>query len=247
MINVRKHRGTGAKRFKTAIAVAGTLFALSASAQDSEYDPWEGFNRAVFSFNEVADKIIAKPLAKGYRAITPDPIEHSISRVFSNLSEVRNVLNDLLQGKPGLAVNDGGRFLINSTLGLLGVFDVADKLGLSKSDGEDFSQTLAHWGVDRGPYLMLPFMGPSSLRGVVSLPLDTYSNPVTYIDDVPTRNSITFLGLIELRASLLDSEGLISGDRYIFLREAYLQRRDYLINDGEIEEDSFDDFEDEDY
>ena len=247
MIHISKCRGTGAKWFKTALAVAGTLFTLNTSAQDSEYDPWEGFNRAVFSFNEGADKIIGKPLAKGYRAITPDPVEHSISRMFSNLGEVRNVLNNLLQGKLGMAANDGGRFLINSTIGVLGMFDVADKVGLLRSDGEDFSQTLAHWGVDRGPYLMLPFMGPSSLRAVVSLPLDTYADPVTYIDDVPTRNSILFLDLIELRASLLDSEGLISGDKYIFLREAYLQRREYLINDGVIEDDTFDDFEDEDY
>jgi len=242
-----KHRTARLSGFRAAIAIASTLFALSASAQDSEYDPWEGFNRSIFNFNEGADRLIAKPLAVGYRAITPDPVERSVSRVFSNLAEVRNVLNNLLQGKPGRAAHDGGRFLVNSTLGLLGIFEVADKMGLSKADDEDFGQTLAHWGVARGPYLMLPFMGPSSLRGAVSLPFDSLADPVSHINDVPTRNSVLFVDLIELRASLLDTEGLISGDKYIFIREAYLQRRDYLINDGLIEDDSFDDFEDEDY
>jgi len=247
MIDACKHRTARLSGLKAVVVIASTVFALSASAQDSEYDPWEGFNRSVFSFNEGADRIIAKPLAQGYRAITPDPVERSISRVFSNLAEVRNVLNNLLQGKPGQAANNGGRFLVNSTLGLLGIFDVADKMGLSKTDNEDFGQTLAHWGLAPGPYVMLPFMGPSTLRGAVGLPLDSLADPVTHIDDVPTRNSALFMGLIELRASLLDTEGLISGDKYIFIREAYLQRRDYLINDGMIEEDSFDDFEDEDY
>jgi len=247
MIDTCKHRTARLSGFKAALVIASTLLALSASAQDSEYDPWEGFNRSVFSFNEGADRIIAKPLAVGYRAITPDPVERSISRVFSNLAEVRNVLNKLLQGKPGQAANNGGRFLVNSTLGLLGIFDVADSMGLYKTDNEDFGQTLAHWGLSPGPYVMLPFMGPNTLRGAVGLPFDSLADPVTHIDDVPTRNSALFMGLIELRASLLDSEGLISGDKYIFIREAYLQRRDYLINDGMIEEDSFDDFEDEDY
>ncbi len=229
--------------------VAASLLFVSGSllAQDIEQDPWENFNRSIFNFNEGLDKAIAKPIAKGYRAITPDPVEQSISNVFSNLLEVRNVINDVLQGKLGQAANDSGRFLVNSTLGLAGLFDVAEKMGLPQSDGEDFGQTLAVWGVGKGPFVMLPLFGPSSLRGTVGLPVDSYSNPVTYINDVPVRNSLYFVDLVATRASLLDAEALISGDKYVFLREAYLQRRDYLVNDGALEDDSFDDFEDEDY
>jgi len=248
-MNDAVNNGAKAMHKRVVSIVAASLLFVSGSllAQDIEQDPWENFNRSIFNFNEGLDKAIAKPIAKGYRAITPDPVEQSISNVFSNLLEVRNVINDVLQGKLGQAANDSGRFLVNSTLGLAGLFDVAEKMGLPQSDGEDFGQTLAVWGVGKGPFVMLPLFGPSSLRGTVGLPVDSYSNPVTYINDVPVRNSLYFVDLVVTRASLLDAEALISGDKYVFLREAYLQRRDYLVNDGALEDDSFDDFEDEDY
>ncbi len=222
--------------------------ALAEDTEENPVDPWEGFNRSMFAFNDTLDTYFLKPVAKGYRAVTPDPVENSVSNVFDNLGEVRNVLNDLLQGKWAQAGNDSGRFLINSTIGLAGLFDVAGKMGLEKSDGEDFGQTLATWGVGRGPYLVLPFFGPSNVRDGLSRPVDIYSDPITYIDDVPTRNTITGVGLISSRAGLLQGEDLISGDKYLFIRDAYLQRREFLIKDGEVEDDfggDFDDFEDD--
>jgi phospholipid-binding lipoprotein MlaA len=217
------------------------------AAQEENQDPWEGFNRKVFAFNDSVDGAVLKPLAKGYRAITPDPVEQSVGNVFSNLAEVKNVLNSVLQGKPKEALHDSGRFLVNSTLGILGLFDVAETFGLEQSDGEDFGQTLAVWGVSEGPYLVLPFFGPSSVRGLAGMPVDSLTDLVNQIDDVPTRNSLMALELLDLRASLLDVEGLASGDKYLFFREAYLQRREFLVNDGVVEDDFFDDFEDEDY
>ena len=218
--------------------VLGLCLAASVSGplQASE-DPWEGFNRAMYTFNDKADSYLLKPAAKGYRAVTPDAVETSVANVFSNLTELRNVLNDALQWKWGQAGNDLGRFLINSTAGVVGLFDVAKYAGLEKSEGEDFGQTLAVWGVGQGPYVVLPFLGPSSLRDAAGLPLDFQTDPVSYIDHVPTRNSTRFTGLVSQRAGLLQSEELLSGDRYVFIRDAYLQRRDYLINDGAVEDD----------
>jgi len=128
-------------------------------------------------------------------------------------------------------------------VGIVGFFDVAKHMAMPKSDGEDFGQTLAAWGVGQGPYLVLPFLGPSTVRDTAGLPADWWAGPSTHIDHVPTRNSVIAFNFIQVRADLLDVEDLVSGDKYLFFREAYLQRRDYLINDGEIEDD-FGDFED---
>ncbi len=223
-----------------------------ALAQEENTDPLEGFNRAVFTFNDKLDSWVLKPAAKGYRFVTPDPVERGVGNVFSNLGEVGNIANDVLQWKWKQAGNDTGRLLINSTIGLAGIFDVAKHVGLEKSEGEDFGQTLAVWGVDSGVYVMLPFFGPTTLRdGLGGLPVDTALDPVGYIDHVPTRNSTMVMRFIDDRAQLLETESLISGDRYIFIREAYLQRREYLIQDGEVNEDGFGDdfgeFEDEEF
>jgi len=126
--------------------------------------------------------------------------------------------------------------VVNSTLGLAGIFDVAQHMGLRPSDGEDFGQTLAVWGVAQGPYVVLPFMGPTTIRDGFAIPVDIYSDPRTYVDHVPTRNTITALSLLDARAGLLDLEKHITGDRYTFIRDAYLQRRNFLINDGEVED-----------
>lgn len=200
-------------------------------------DPWEGFNRVVYAFNDKADQYFLKPVAKGYRAVTPDPVEDSFSNMFSNLNELRNILNDALQWKWGQAGNDAGRFLINSTVGIVGLFDIAKHAGLERSDGEDFGQTLAVWGVGNGPYVVLPFLGPSSLRDSAGLPVDFKSDAISYIDHVPTRNVTRASDYLVQRAALLKAEALVSGDKYIFLRDAYLQRRQYLINDGVVDDD----------
>ena len=214
------------------LAVSGGAYAQEAKEQD----PWEGFNRAMFTFNDTLDGYVLKPVAKGYKAVTPDFAEKGVSNFFGNLLEIRNVLNDVLQWKWGQAGNDSGRFLINTTLGIGGLFDVAKHMKLPKSEGEDFGQTLAVWGLGSGPYLVLPFLGPSSVRDGAGLPLDWSADPISYIDHVPTRNSTRAFKFVVDRADLLTAEEFISGDRYIFIREAYLQRRNYLINDGEIDD-----------
>jgi phospholipid-binding lipoprotein MlaA len=228
----------------TAVITANLFIsACSSTPSANSQDPWEGFNRSIFAFNDTADRWIVKPVAVGYTKITPDPMEQGFTNFFDNLLEIRNVLNDVLQWKWGQAGNDFGRLLVNSTLGVAGIFDVAKHVSLPKSEGEDFGQTLAVWGVGQGPYLVLPFLGPSSVRDTSALPVDWSVGLTTYIDHVPTRNSTIAFDFIQQRAGLLDVEDLVSGDKYVFFREAYLQRRNYLIKDGEIE----DDFGDEDF
>lgn len=234
-------------RLLAAAFVAGLLYSASASAQPDEADPWEGFNRKVYAFNEKADQYLTRPLAKTYRLIMPDPGERAVSRFFGNLGEVGNGVNHLLQGKGYSAANSAGRFLLNSTLGIGGLFDVADGLGLDPQDGEDLGQTLAVWGVESGPYLVIPFLGPSTLRDAPSRYPQRYLDPVTYLEDIGARNAATATEVISIRASLLDAErSLPENDPYRFVRDAWLQRRDYQIRDGEVEDefggDGFDDF-----
>ncbi len=223
----------------TILLLMGFLVSNQAVADSTEMtpDPWEGFNRKVFVFNDTLDTYTLKPLAKGYRAITPDPVEDGISRMFSNLWEIVNVLNDVLQGKFGQAGNDTGRFLVNTTVGLVGFFDVADNFGLPKNDGEDFGQTLGVWGVGEGPFLMLPLFGPSTLRDGPARIVDGLMIPIYEINHVPTRHAIYGIDVISTRADLLKAEELIKGDKYSFIRDVYFQRREFLLNDGKVEDD----------
>lgn len=209
----------------------------SLASETNERDPFEGFNRASHKFNLVLDDYLARPAAKVYAAVLPDPVERGIANIFDNLNEITNVANDLLQAKFGQAANDTGRFLINSTLGVGGLFDVAQSMGLDKSEGEDFSQTLAVWGVPDGSFLMLPLIGPSSLRDMPAKFVDRLTDPVAEIDEVAARNSTAVLSLVSSRAELLEFDDLITGDSYIFVRDIYLQRREFLENDGVIEDD----------
>jgi len=163
--------------------------------------------------------------------------------MFSNLGEVLNIVNDVLQGKIGQAGNDTGRLFLNSTFGIAGFFDVARHAGLEKSDGEDFGQTFATWGVGEGAYVVLPFLGPSTLRDAPGLLLDSVFDPIGEIDHVPTRNQVYGTKVLSTRAGLLEAEKLVKGDKYTFIRDVYLQRRQFLVNDGEVE----DDFGDDDY
>jgi phospholipid-binding lipoprotein MlaA len=212
-------------------------------------DPWEGYNRAMYSFNRTVDRYTLRPLAKGYVYVTPKFVRKGVTNVFNNVGEVPNILNGVLQGRPGQATKDTGRLLVNSTIGLAGLFDVAKHMGMKPGDGEDFGQTLAVWGVAQGPYIVLPFLGPSTVRDTVALPADWYSDPRTYIDHIPTKNTSRAVGLLDIRANLLDLERHITGDEYTFVRDAFLQHRTFLVKNGEIEDDfGGDDFgDDEDY
>lgn len=213
-----------------------------------EIDRLKGFNRGMSSVNQQVDKWFLKPVAKGYDKATPKPVKTGVGNFFANLSEVSNVLNDILQGKWNQAGTDGSRFLINTTVGLFGLFDVASASGIEKSDGEDFAQTLAVWGVPAGSYIELPILGPRTLRGLAAWPLNWASDPVSYIDDDGVSIGLNLLDLVDTRADLLELEKLASGkDRYLFIRDAYLQRRDYLIRDGVVEDDFGDEFDDEDF
>jgi phospholipid-binding lipoprotein MlaA len=217
------------------------LAAMPTYAEDD--DRFEGLNRQVFYINDRLDHYALRPAAVTYKKLMPDPLEKGVVNIFANIGEIGNVVNNVLQGKFGQAAHDGGRFLINTTLGLGGIFDVAQRAGLAKSDGENFGQTLAVWGVGEGPYLMLPLIGPSTLRDAPSKFVDSITSPFSYVDDVRTRNASRGVELLSKRAGLLEIDGVISGDKYLFVRDVYLQRNRYLVNDGEIEDD-FGDFED---
>lgn len=213
-----------------------------------ERDPWESYNRSMYKFNEKFDQYIFKPVSRGYRAVTPQPVDNAISRFFSNLGDIPNSLNNLLQGKPLDALSDLGRFTINSTIGIFGFFDPATHIGLKKHN-EDFGQTLAKWGVPTGPYVILPILGPSTVTDTAGLATDWQLRPQTYIDDRETRYATITLEAVDTRADLLGASKVLdaaSFDQYAFLREAYFQRRRNLKYDGNppAEAMPFDDFMD---
>ncbi|WP_288130997.1 VacJ family lipoprotein [Microbulbifer sp.] len=222
-------------------------FASEEGQAPEQRDPWEGFNRAIFRFNDTADRWFLKPTAVTYRQVTPIFMQTGVSNFFSNLHEINNVLNNVLQWKWGQVGNDTGRFLVNSTVGIGGLFDVAQHMGLERSDGEDLGQTLAVWGVPSGPYLVLPFLGPSSIRDGTGEVMEWYTNPLTYIDDNSVEYTLKVLDVVQTRASLLQAESLLQGDRYVLMRDAYLQRREYLIEDGELEDDFGGDLDEYDF
>ncbi|OLF55205.1 VacJ family lipoprotein [Pseudomonas chlororaphis] len=205
-------------------------------AHAAEDDPWESFNRPIFTFNDTIDTYALKPLAQGYQAITPQFLEDGIHNFFRNIGDVGNLANDILQAKPHAAAVDTARLLMNTTIGLAGFFDVSTKMGLQRND-EDFGQTLGYWGVGSGPYVMLPLLGPSTLRDAPSKYVDSFTEPYRYVNDVPVRNSAFALDIIDTRASLLSSEKLITGDKYTFIRNAYLQNREFKVKDGKVEDD----------
>jgi len=213
-----------------------SLALLPMAVQAAPKDPWENFNRAIFTFNDKLDIYALKPVAQGYQAVTPQFLEDGIHNVFGNLGEVGNLGNNLLQGKLHDAGVDTSRFLFNSLFGVFGFFDVATWMGLSRND-EDFGQTLGAWGLASGPYLVLPLLGPSSVRDAAGKIPDSQLQPYPYVGDVPVRNVSHGLDLIDMRASLLSAEKLIIGDKYAFIRSAYLQSREFKVNDGQVEDD----------
>jgi len=225
------------ERVTQACVCASLLLAPVAATQAAtEEDPWEVVNRPIFKFNDTLDTYALKPLAKGYQAVTPQFLEDGIHNIFRNLGDVTNLANDVLQLKPHAAGVDTARLIVNTTFGLGGFFDVGTKMGLQRND-EDFGQTLGYWGLPSGPYVVIPLLGPSTVRDGLAKYPDTYTKPYRYIDHVPTRNSIFALDVIDTRASLLPAEKLVQGDKYIFIRNAYLQNREFKVKDGEVEDD----------
>jgi phospholipid-binding lipoprotein MlaA len=197
-------------------------------------DPFEPMNRGIYEFNERIDKAILQPTARAYRTVLPQFVRQSVSNVFSNLNDVRVALNNALQGKFTTAYSDMGRVLINSSLGILGLFDIASEAGIEKHQ-EDFGQTLGWWGLRDGPYLVLPLFGPSSGRDVVGFGVDWITDPVTYVDPSGTRYVFVGTRLVNRRAELLDASKVLDTaalDQYEFVRDAYLQRRRNLVYDG---------------
>ena len=214
------------------------------SEEADEADPFEGINRVFYELNfNVLDPVVIKPIAIIYDDLTPKPIRQGFRNFFSNLDEVPSLVNNVLQGKFGQAANNAERFLMNTTLGLGGFLDIAKRAGLQPGEDEDFGQTLAVWGVPDGPYLMLPFFGPSTLRDAPSNFVDSLLDPFSYNDSLSVRVVIKGIDLIALRADLLGIDDVISGDKYLFIRDVYLQNREYVISDGAIDDD-FDDLDD---
>ena len=203
-----------------------------------EDDPFEEYNRKVWAFNEFLDDNFAKPTAEIYTSFTPDFIEVGITNFFRNLNELDNAANQLLQGKPLLAINDFSRFLINSTIGLGGFIDVGSRFGLERHD-EDFGQTLGVWGVGSGPFLMIPLYGPSTPRGLAGRSVSSVLSGTFAIEETDARIGITALDALETRARYLEVETLIIGDRYSFIRDSYMQYQEFESSDGENQTDDF--------
>jgi phospholipid-binding lipoprotein MlaA len=222
-------------------AALGVSFALSLSAcvtlppnsQRAPQDPWESWNRGVYKVNDKLDRAIAKPVARTYVRIVPSPIRTGVTNFFANLNTPTVMINDALQGKFLAAVNDLGRFVLNSTLGLGGLLDPATPAGLARNE-EDFGQTLGHWGVHPGPFVELPILGPSDLRDAPAKLVDTYTNPRQYIRNEYVKYGLYLPSLIDTRAALLPLDETLKHvyDPYAFVRDAYLQRRAYLVSDG---------------
>lgn len=224
------------RRIAPALLTAGLLLlaGCATTSEPDESDPWEGFNRGVHTFNETFDETIGKPVSQGYNAVMPTPVNRGVSNFFGNLGEGRVIFNDLLQGKVGQAAQDTGRLVVNSTFGILGFIDVASSMGMLKHE-EDFGQTLGKWGVGTGPYLVLPFLGPNTARSTVGLVPDALTDPLLYVDDMGLRNALVALKMLDLRADLLATSRIVEVaalDKYTFTRDAYLQRREYLLHDG---------------
>lgn len=202
-----------------------------AAARPSPVDPYENLNRSIYGFNMGLDKYLLKPVADGYKFITPNFMQTGVTNFFRNLKGINVVLNDVLQGKFEQSASDTGRFLANSTIGLLGLFDVASEFGLAYNE-EDFGQTLAVWGVDQGPYLVLPIMGPTTLRDGAAVVVDKAANPGTYVVGTGIVEGISDRANAEGALNFINEAAL---DPYVFMRESFLQYRQNLVNDGKAD------------
>jgi phospholipid-binding lipoprotein MlaA len=216
------------------MAAAFALLAAGCGSAPTRYDPLEPVNRAVFKFNDKADQFVLKPVAQAYKTVAPVPVRKGISNFFGNIADLLTGVNNMLQGKPAQAGDDFGRVMLNSSFGLGGLIDIASEVGIDKHD-EDLGQTFGVWGMGPGPYLVLPLLGPSSVRDGMGTLVQGYADPVTNIHDVGWRNSLWGLRFVDARAQYLGTEGLLEEaalDKYTFVRRAYLQRRRNLVYDG---------------
>ena len=224
-------------------------FSVNSQAADP-VDPLEELNRKFYAFNfDVVDPLFLKPIAKTYDELSPQFVKTIVDNFFSNLDDLPSAANSLLQGKVSQSIEFASRFLINSSLGLAGIFDVATYLKIKGGEPEDFGQTLAVWGVESGPYLMLPLYGPSTLRDAPSNFFDSLLDPFTYNNNYEARVGLKAFDVVSMRAEMLGIDDLMSGDEYLFVRDIYLQTREYEIKDGELDDafgdfEGFDDFED---
>lgn len=219
---------------RVAVAVV-VLIGLSgcATTANNPKDPFEGFNRVMFSVNEGID-VVVKPVAQGYDKVAPDPVKTGIGNFFGNIADIWIAANNFLQGKPADGFSDVGRVLVNSTIGILGLIDVASDMGLEKHS-EDFGQTLGAWGVEGGPYLFWPIIGPRNVRDTLGFAVDSAADPVMHVNDVSARNTMVGIRFIDLRASLLPADKVVEQaafDKYNYIRDAYFQNRRNAIHDG---------------
>ncbi len=228
---MKSHR---AKRCVAVLAVAAAMgMAGCATTANNPRDPFEGFNRAMFSVNEGID-VVVKPVARGYDAVLPGPIKTGIGNFFGNIADLWIAVNNFLQGKVTEGASDVGRVLVNSTVGIVGLIDVASDLGLEKH-AEDFGQTLGKWGVGEGPYLFWPIIGPRNVRDTFGFAVDASADPVVHLHDVSARNTLIGIRFIDLRASLLPADKVIEEaafDKYNYIRDAYFQNRRNAVHDG---------------
>jgi len=217
--------------------------ALGGCASNNPKDPFEGFNRSMYSFNDTLDKAVLKPVAKGYKAVLPDRAQKMVHNFFSNIDDIFVTGNSLLQFKFERAASAFTRVWVNTIFGVFGLFDVAHSL---EKHNEDFGQTLGHWGVGSGPYLVLPFLGPSSVRDGAGMAVTSYYGVIENIEDIPVRNTLYATSKIDQRVQLLDAETIIDDtvlDRYSFIRDAYMMRRQSLVYDGDPPKIKYDDDE----
>lgn len=254
MPDTSKRRFTGPMQIMLLAGLVGAGFeAYSAdggsrtnrNAGDSapqEQDPWESFNRSIFTFNDAVDRWALRPVASGYRTVTPDFVDKAVTNVFRNVGDVVSLANTILQLKPERAAATTTRIMFNTIFGLGGIFDIATQWGIPRQR-EDFGQTLVHWGLPEGNYLMLPLLGPATITDALGMLPDGYINPLNHLDE-PQVYLLSGLEIVDQRADVIPGESLIVGDRYTFLRNAYLQQRRFVINDGKVESDPFlnDDF-----
>ncbi len=230
--------------FFVMLTVVGCAHTPSSDPQD----PFESVNRGIYQFNDALDRYALRPVAKGYSNVTPDPVERSVGHFFDNLFYPTTIVNSYLQAKFHNGTSDVARFIVNSTLGIGGLFDVATGLGLEEHD-EDFGQTLGYWGLGQGVYLMLPLLGPSTGRDGIGLIADRFTNPLTYVDSLAVTFALQALYLVDLRAGLLGFDQSVRNafDPYLFVRGAYLERRLNAVHDGnpprEFRDENYDGYE----
>jgi phospholipid-binding lipoprotein MlaA len=224
---------SSARSIASTLAIACALLA-GCAATPSRVDPFEPWNRAMYSVHEVVDGNLIKPIAEGYVRSAPEPVRTGVSNFFGNIDDLFTGINHVLQGKKERAGDDFGRVLLNSTFGIAGVFDLASEMGITK-DKTDFGITFGKWGAPQGPYLFIPLFGPTTVRDGSGWLVRIYASPIGYIRNIPLRNSLWGLGYLDTRAQLLSAEGVLEAaaiDKYRYLRNAYLKARRYQVYEG---------------